>query len=130
MRRARTVQQLSNAQLRITAESCPSAIGLINLTEKQAGERSAGNPHATFDEAGKGNQLTVRLVRHSQRKRRETDRPHLRGMAPFLDPTDGGDKGNGGIIRSPIRAMVLPGSVAGRGENFERAPAEFDFVTL
>ena len=26
-----------------------------------------GNPHATFDEAGNGNQLTVRLVRHSQR---------------------------------------------------------------
>src|SRR5467141_257182 len=41
---------------------------------KQAGERSAGNPHATFDEAGNGNQLTVRLLRHSQRKRRETAR--------------------------------------------------------
>jgi len=41
---------------------------------KQAGERSTGNPHATFDEAENGNQLTVRLLRHSQRKRRETAR--------------------------------------------------------
>ena len=40
-----------------------------------------------IDEAGTGNQLTVRLVRHSQRKRRATDRPNLRGMAPVLDPT-------------------------------------------
>ena len=37
--------------------------------------------------AGDGNQPTVRLVRHSQRKRRATDRSNLRGMAPFLDPT-------------------------------------------
>jgi hypothetical protein len=42
-----------------------------------AGARSAGNPHATCDVAGAGNQLTVRLVRHSQRKRGETDRPDL-----------------------------------------------------
>jgi hypothetical protein len=31
---------------------------------KQAGKPSAGNPHAGFDEAGAGNRLTVRLVRH------------------------------------------------------------------
>ena len=72
---ARSVRRLSHALLpRSTAESCPSAIGLITLDRKQAGERSAGNPHATFDEAGNGNQLTVRLMRHSQRKRRETAR--------------------------------------------------------
>ena len=29
----------------------------------------------------------MRLVRHSQRKRRVTDRPYLRSLAPFLDPT-------------------------------------------
>ena len=45
-----------------------------------------GNLHAPFDVAGNGNQLTVRLVRHSQRKR-ATDRSDLRGMATFLDPT-------------------------------------------
>jgi hypothetical protein len=37
-----------------------------------------------------------------------TDRPHLRRLAPFLDPTDRGDGGNVGIIRSPLRATVLP----------------------
>jgi len=37
--------------------------------------------------AGNGNQLTVRLVRHSQRKRRATDRSNLRSVAPFPDPT-------------------------------------------
>ena len=61
----------------------------INLLAKRAGERSAGNLHAPFDVAGDGNQLTVRLVRHSQRKRGATDRSNLRSQAPFLDPTKG-----------------------------------------
>ena len=39
------------------------------------------------DVAGAGNGLTVRLVRHSHRKRGETDRPRLRSTAPALDPT-------------------------------------------
>ena len=43
---------------------------------KRAGERSAGNLHAPFDVAGDGNQLTVRFVRHSQRKRGATDRTY------------------------------------------------------
>jgi hypothetical protein len=30
-------------------------IGLITLDEKLTGKRSAGNPHAAFDEAGAGN---------------------------------------------------------------------------
>src|SRR5713226_6847436 len=60
----------------------------INLSAKRAGERSAGNLHAPFDVAGDGNQLTVRLVRHSQRKRGGPDRSDLRSMAPFLDPTN------------------------------------------
>jgi hypothetical protein len=63
-------------------------IGLITLDEKQTGERSAGNPHATFDAAGAETQLTIRLVRHSQRKRGATDRSDLRSMASALDPTD------------------------------------------
>jgi len=62
-------------------------IGHITLEAKQAGKRSAGNPHATFEEAGAGNGITVRLVRHSQRKRGATDRPDLRVTAPVLDPT-------------------------------------------
>ena len=55
--------------------------------QKQTGKPSAGNPHAGFDEAGTGNRLTVRLLRHSQRKRGATDRPNLRSVAPVLDPT-------------------------------------------
>ena len=54
-------------------------IGHINLGAKQAGKPSAGNPHAGFDVAGIGNRPTVRLVRHSQRKRGATDRLSLRG---------------------------------------------------
>jgi hypothetical protein len=70
-------------------ESTSNWLRLINLSAKRAGERSAGNLHAPFDVAGDGNQLTVRLVRHSQRKRGGPDRSDLRSMAPFLDPTSG-----------------------------------------
>ena len=73
-----------------------SLIGPITLDVKCAGARSAGNPHATCDVAGAGNQFTVRLVRHSQRKRGAMDRPNLRsnGASPrpyriTLDPTTG-----------------------------------------
>jgi eukaryotic-like serine/threonine-protein kinase len=62
-------------------------MSLITLGAKWPGEPSAGNRHARFDVAGIGNQLTVRLVRHSQRKRGATDRPRLRSLAPVLDPT-------------------------------------------
>jgi len=70
-----------------TAERSFGTIGLITLDEKCAGARSAGNPHAACEVAGAGNELTDRLVRHSQRKRGETDRPVLRSIAPVLDPT-------------------------------------------
>src|SRR5260221_9805466 len=70
-------------------ESTSNWLRLINLSAKRAGERSAGNLHAPFDVAGDGKQLTVRLVRHSQRKRGAPDRSDLRSMAPFLDPTRG-----------------------------------------
>jgi hypothetical protein len=56
-----------------------------------------GNLHAPFDVAGNGNQLTVRLVRHSQRKRRVNDRSNLRSVAPFPDP-----------IRGAARNWLLP----------------------
>ena len=70
-----------------TAERSSGTIGLITLGEKCAGARSAGNPHAACEVAGAGNELTEWLVRHSQRKRGETDRPVLRSIAPVLDPT-------------------------------------------
>jgi Tol biopolymer transport system component len=62
-------------------------MSLITLGAKLPGEPSAGNRHARFDVAGIGNQLKVRLVRHSQRKRGATDRPRLRSRAPVPDPT-------------------------------------------
>ena len=65
----------------------PAELGLITLDTKQAGKPSAGKQHAGFDAAGAGNQLTVRIMRHSQRKRRDPARLNLRSMAPVLDPT-------------------------------------------
>ena len=41
----------------IKPESAASWIGLITLEMKITGKRSAGNPHAAFDEAGAGNGL-------------------------------------------------------------------------
>src|SRR5260221_3975097 len=68
-------------------ESTSNWLRLINLSAKRAGERSAGNLHAPFDVAGDGKQLTVRLVRHSQRKPGAPDRSDLQSIAPFLEPT-------------------------------------------
>src|ERR1035438_6884908 len=71
----------------VRCESRSSTIGHITLGTKQTGAPSAGNPHAGCDVAGAGNGFTVWLLRHSQRKRGETDRPDLRNTAPVLDPT-------------------------------------------
>ncbi len=38
-------------------------IGLITLGAKQAGKRSAGNPHAAFDVAGAGNVIMAAGLR-------------------------------------------------------------------
>ena len=71
----------------VQRESRSSTIGHITLGMKQTGAPSAGNPHAGCDVAGAGNGFTVWLLRHSQRKRGETDRPDLRNTAPVFDPT-------------------------------------------
>src|ERR1700751_4530547 len=92
---ARLVQWLSSPAPDASVESCSRTIGHITLDAKQTGTRSAGNPHAACDEAGTGNGFTARLMRHSQRKRGETDRPDLRDTAPVLDPTDEAGAGNG-----------------------------------
>ena len=86
VRDCRTVRLPSSISRRF-AERRPGSIGHITLRGKCAGARSAGKPHAACDVAGAGNGLTVRLVRHSHRKRGETDRPRLRSTAPALDPT-------------------------------------------
>ena len=64
-------------------------------------------PHAACDVAGAGNGLTVRLVRHSHRKRGETDRPRLRSTAPALDPT--------GYFRVNERFRSLPDDLRPHG---------------
>ena len=70
---------------------CLTHTGFVGLGQSfgmtQAGKPSAGKPPAGFDAAGAGDQLTVRLVWHSHRKRGATDRLNLRVMAPVLDPT-------------------------------------------
>ena len=61
----------SSGSLEPSAESHPARVGHITLDVKHTGKPSAVNLHAGFDEAGAGNQRTIRLVRHSQRKREE-----------------------------------------------------------
>ena len=63
-----------------SVERRPGSIGHITLRGKCAGARSAGKPHAACDvRGGWKRKVTVRLVRHSHRKRGETDRPRLQG---------------------------------------------------
>src|SRR6516162_7990820 len=71
-------------------ESAPDGRRPISLDVKRAGEPSAGNRHARFEVAGAGNQLTVWLVRHSQRKRGANKLGRTYGAtAPVLDLTLG-----------------------------------------
>src|SRR6516225_9250052 len=52
-------------------------------------QRVGGSPYATCDVAEAGNQLTVRLVKLSQRKWGATDRPYLRGSGVNPGPYGG-----------------------------------------
>ena len=91
-----------------------------------AGARSAGNPHATCDVAGAGVRFTVRLVRHSQRKRGEMDRPDLRNTAPVLDATKGdGLPGSRDGCDAMARALTgaLMGSDSTQGAELQLAEA-------
>lgn len=66
-------------------------IGLITLGTKQAGKRSAGNPHAPFERAGAGNGVTLTT-------------------APVLDPTV--IDGAGGDMLSASGSLALEGQSA------------------
>ena len=55
-----------------SAESRSGRIGPIILEAKQTGERSAGNPHAPFDEAGAGNAARPRRCDTRRRKSEPT----------------------------------------------------------
>ena len=54
----------------VTTESPASRDSPITLSRKQTGKPIAGNRHDGFDVAGAGTQLTVRLMRHSERPTR------------------------------------------------------------
>ena len=84
---AGTLQRLPASPTMGATESPANRVGPITLDWKLAGKPIAGNRHDGFEEAGAGTQLTVRLLRHSQRKRGATDRRNLRSMALALDPT-------------------------------------------
>jgi hypothetical protein len=51
----------------IMSESAANKIGQISLKKKLTGKRSAGKPHAAFDEAGAGNVVIKRCVHIWQR---------------------------------------------------------------
>ena len=55
-----------------SAESRSGRIGPIILEAKQTGERSAGNPHAAFDEAGAGNVARPEMACTRRRKSEPT----------------------------------------------------------
>jgi hypothetical protein len=66
VRNLATVQWLQGSPT--AAESRPGRIGPISLGVKQTGERSAGNLHAAFDEAGAGNVARSRWCDTRRRK--------------------------------------------------------------
>src|SRR6266849_4620755 len=92
---ARTLLGVPGFLWAVDLGSRSGVIGPINLVVNCAGARSAGNPLATCDVAGAGNQLTVRIVRHSQRKRGATDRPDLRSNGTSHRPY------RGSVLRRP-----------------------------
>src|SRR6202521_2243386 len=98
VRNLEAVQQLLGSAAR--TGSRPRRIGPINLDAKQAGERSAGNPHAAFDVAGTGNVAWSRCCDTRRRKgeatrntnfdlnRRASPRPYLGAPGGEIPPGD------------------------------------------
>lgn len=60
-------------------------IGLKTLDTKQAGERSAGKPHAAFDVAGAGNVVMAAGLRATAKAVETSPEPKV--CAPVLDAT-------------------------------------------
>ena len=68
-----------------SAESLLGRKGPISHGPKQTGERSAGNPHATFDVAGAGNVMMAAGLRATAKAVEHPPAPNV--GAPVLDPT-------------------------------------------
>jgi transposase, IS5 family len=113
LRYARAIQRLSSGPA-VAPESRPSTTRHINLAMKRAGKPTAGNPHGGFEAAGIGNGLTVRLVRHSQRKRGANKIGRTYGAARQSStlPTDSTLLGDG--VRVLTRIMKKVTAVAGK----------------
>ncbi len=88
----------------VCPESTPNTIGLITLDAKQAGKRSAVNPHAAFDEAGTGNGATS-------------------ATAPVLDPTDGRGPGLRVMVRVEAPVMFRKEPATATPRTYSTAPA-------
>ena len=76
VRNLATVQWLQGSPTAV--ESRPGRIGPISLGGKQTGERSAGNLHAAFDEAGAGNVAWSRWCDTRRTKGRDNGEHKLR----------------------------------------------------
>ena len=63
-------------------ESAPDRIGHITLDVKQTGKRSAGNPHAAFEEAGTGNVTRGAGLRTNAKVVGATTGPYSRRASP------------------------------------------------
>src|SRR5450755_4239872 len=86
------------------AESCSSTIGPITHDTKLAGKRSAGNPPATFDEAGAGNVMMAAGLRATAKALEHPPEPTV--GAPVLDPTNTSKCGHaGGVLKVPLLAF-------------------------
>ena len=84
----RSLQSPLSCRVLFISDSGSHCIGPINLDTKCAGARSAGNPHATCDVAGVGNEITELPNRARRWKPRIQPRKFLRICAPALDPTN------------------------------------------
>jgi hypothetical protein len=102
----RGLQRLPTVSLWAARESTSKPMSLISLDSKRSGERSAGNPPATFDEAGAGN-VTMGAGLRPGLKGKETP-PDPKVYAPALDPT--AKEGNLDDLRDV--ALPLPPTTA------------------
>jgi hypothetical protein len=82
---------MATASTTPSVESAASMIGHINFDTNPTGKRSAGNPPATFDEAGTGDVAWLRCggTRRRKSEQQRTQTSTYTG-APVLDPTDEG----------------------------------------
>src|SRR5208283_624469 len=114
-----------------SAESRSGRISPISLEAKQTGERSAGNPHAAFDEAGAGNVARPRWCDTRRRKseptgntnfglnRRASPRPYRDRSVGWLE---GATPNHAGRPAALFRSCHCDGSDIASGVSIGAAP--------